>query len=113
MELVTVGKFNRSDIVTFTGGERSDFPEVGLYKVYSGCRGELEQLEYLGDSETVEYFESDEELISKLEEEISDEDGIDLEYAGVFMYDYGDELIYGVTLSEEFSYEYYYINNLD
>ena len=90
---------------TYDADYTKDFTKSGVYRVMSGCRGEIEEVEYIGDLETKELkFMTKQECVDFL---VVDED--EREETTVYvdeMYGYGveeDYVQFGFT-EEEFDW---------
>ena len=112
MKKVNVSKFNVNELLkNLNECDSDDFNEVGLYKVYVGGRGCVEEVCYVGLSDEIEVCENDDELISNIRKgKFGGDDEFSVEFVGVYNYEVNGKIVYGVSMFEELSYEYFYVN---
>ena len=90
-----------------SGFDVNDFEKSGLYKVFLGSRNIVEIIEYIGESNELEYKDK-EELINENVEIDSDDDNRDYyeEFCNSWVED--NKVVYE-TLNEEECFVYFYI----
>lgn len=66
------------DAVYETGLDESEFSEAGLYRVLFGSRGEIEEVEFLGDAEVFEIPTMEEVIAMLIDQSMNENDARDM-----------------------------------